>query len=101
MTNPFDAAIIHLKIYAGMKPVREHEYFSVGYGDTPPVPVRQEDIHAAIRLLEAAGKVADKTLALCVFNDLFNENRVPDNLRISIGDQLRAIISALPDEVKP
>jgi len=53
--NPFAAAIIHLKIYAGIKPVREHEVFSVGYGDIPPAPVRQEDLHAAIRVLEAAG----------------------------------------------
>ena len=59
----------------------------------------KDEFRSAIRVLEAAGRVSDKTLALCVFNDLFDENRVPDDLRIGVGHQLRAILSALPAEL--
>jgi len=87
MTNRLDAAIIHLKIYAGIKPVREHEYFSVGYGDTPPVPVRQEDIQAAIRILQAAAKV-DKARALALAQE------VPCDMDYGVY----GLIAALPDD---
>jgi len=87
MTNRLDAAIIHLKIYAGIKPVREHEYFSVGYGDTPPVPVRQEDIQAAIRILQAAAKV-DKGRALALAQE------VPCDMDYGVY----GLLFALPDD---
>ena len=99
MTNRLDAAIIHLKIYAGIKPVREHEYFSVGYGDTPPVPVRQEDIQAAIRILQAAAKVSPETIDL-MLNDGQDWNFSLSEHRELLEEEaeIRALLAALPDD---
>ena len=99
--SKFDAAIIHLKIYAGIKPVREGEKFSVGYGDIPPVPVRQQDIHASIRVLEAAGKV-DKDEALRHISGRTCPTRVVKKVKnCQTCQTLRALLAALPDKVTP
>jgi hypothetical protein len=55
--SKFDAAIVHLRILAGIKPIREKEKFSIKYGDGSEVDVRQDDILATIRVLEEAAKV--------------------------------------------
>ena len=105
--SKFDAAIIHLKIYAGIKPVREGEKFSVGYGGIPPAPVRQQDIHAAIRVLEAAGKLTEKDKSWLLSKvDWAIAEYVPAIEGMvcpgaAMKDRFRSLLAALPDKEKP
>jgi hypothetical protein len=102
--SKLDAAIEGMTIFEAVERVRAailREPHLSFLESTVPASIRRLDDRALaiiVPILEAAAKIHDKTMALCVLNDLSEENRVPDDWRKQVANELRALLESLPDE---